>query len=883
MSNPLTGDFDAVLQVGGGTVNRLMATLHQNAFGNSKLPSFPHSVRLRLGEPRAVDGVRGILEGQIGVPRIQLIHGVTDRFVLEVGVRALFKPETGSTPFPTYIDGTVRAEYRIRDINPSCFGWSAYTAGKYLWIYVVKESVRFTGTAEDDANPAIQMVSMGAAQTAADHAAKEAAITRQAVYLLAKRFAAAPHPVSPRFRRGSMRSLREPSGASAVAVPLGLNGDPVGDIGTIENLLPDNSDFAIGISVGSIKSLADPALQQLTQPIPAIPVPVHVPTGPFLPDIDFSTVYHVNINPPTFEWLPFGSHAVIRIAFSGSAKTASIAPDATFEVTADLVLQFDAGNERLFLTPGFVGVNPHVSGLASGLVEGRVKGEMQKLLASKLIFACQQAQPSLNAMIARKQELIEQLQTLDGQAGAWFDWVNFLQDGIVLHGTIPLTRRARPVTTYDKTLDKNAFTALQSWIPGGRVDHLEWTWNWFAGQYQPGAATHDDRFLLKRAGGKLSPWGMAVNLSLPLPGLDGGGSVCLKVKGVHVDEVTGELVRVESIRRCHRFGIDPSVKARPDRGRLFLQDLPKEARDVPFPQLTIRAVAGASRSTAANTLLVYSDRGWNPEIERTLHAGLEGTRRRDAGLLLLVLFPDGALSHGRPDFLRDIEEFGRHAGIHTVVSEDVRGGWNRAFALDAGSGEVAWRLLTPTGGVTWMGKGGLSPRELTEALNHHLRPSAQVQATPAQYAAAVGSRVGIAALYTDPYEDDGDCPPLPVGRISVVPMVVAFVQGKSAASAATLRSLAARYGPDRDDHTEVIVVADGMNRDETARMKNELGFDFITMPDSRGEITDRFGVRAWPTTIRIEPGGLISAVRIGSTMESADDPSESSADRGGDA
>ena len=69
MPNPLTGDFDAVLQISGGTLNRLMASMHQNAFENPKLPSFPHSVRMRIGDDHAYEGVRGLVHAQVSVPR----------------------------------------------------------------------------------------------------------------------------------------------------------------------------------------------------------------------------------------------------------------------------------------------------------------------------------------------------------------------------------------------------------------------------------------------------------------------------------------------------------------------------------------------------------------------------------------------------------------------------------------------------------------------------------------------------------------------------------------------------------------------------------------------------------------------------------------------
>ena len=48
--NALTGDFDAVLQVSGGTLNRLLASMHQNGGTKTDRPTFPHSVTVTLGD-----------------------------------------------------------------------------------------------------------------------------------------------------------------------------------------------------------------------------------------------------------------------------------------------------------------------------------------------------------------------------------------------------------------------------------------------------------------------------------------------------------------------------------------------------------------------------------------------------------------------------------------------------------------------------------------------------------------------------------------------------------------------------------------------------------------------------------------------------------------
>ena len=88
MANPLTGDFDAVLQVSGTTVNRLLASMHQNAGDKPQLPSFPHLIGLRIGDPHPIDGMRGSIRAQVSAPQIELIHGADNKFHLEVSIRA---------------------------------------------------------------------------------------------------------------------------------------------------------------------------------------------------------------------------------------------------------------------------------------------------------------------------------------------------------------------------------------------------------------------------------------------------------------------------------------------------------------------------------------------------------------------------------------------------------------------------------------------------------------------------------------------------------------------------------------------------------------------------------------------------------------------------
>ncbi|MBA3356626.1 MAG: hypothetical protein H0U18_11970 [Pyrinomonadaceae bacterium] len=867
MPNPLTGDFEAVLQVSGATINRLLASMHQNASAKPNLPSFPHSVRMRVGDNRAIDGVRGSADVQVSVPHVELIHGVTDRFILEVGIRAWYRPDPGTSPLPTFIHGTVRAEYRIRDIDPACRGW-AKRAADYLWIRVVRDSVRFEGTAQEDESVLGGGISILPVDTAVVDAANMAKITKQIAGLLATRFEATPHPVSNRFRRGLLRSLNAPIGGSAVVTPIGLSGEPAGNIASVNNLLLEGADLAVAIDVGYIMSIVNPALDAIKTFSKT--VKVHVSTPWPAPDID--TVYHAGLHPPKVAWQAHGSYAVFNIKVSGWATTRSILANATFDVEENIFLYFDSGAGRLWLSPGSPGVKVHSSGLGSGEVASAVRDAVVKAVGPIVTAACAQAQPTLDGMTTRTQELSEQLQTLDDQATLGLDQAQFVKDGIVLRGWIGLESRHGLMVKFKKTVQQDGHSALESWIPGGRIDKFEWSWTW-TGSGKPGKATYDDRFLLRRPGGRVGRWGMALDLQMPLPGLDGWGTVCLKIKGVRVDSVTGQLVAVESTKRCTRFGLNIS-DALDQGGRLFLRDMPELSKRVPFPELSlVRAGVASDATRMANTLLLYVEEAWDEETASALKGGLEACGRYDAGLALLVLFREGLLAAAGPRLMAMVEEFARELGIAALVNEDVRGGWSRSLSLRSGTAGPAWGLISPEGTVTWTHQGHISPEHLTEALDSHLRRSPDVSPVEFRQSPEIGRQISSTALHPGFFElVESPCPPPPFGRLGGSESIVAFVQKDSASSHAQLRALTSKYEQrEGEPGPVVVVVVDGADEREAEALKNQLGFDFVTLPDPVGTITDRFGIGIWPTTITLDRVGTISGLETGVMAAELDD------------
>jgi hypothetical protein len=492
-----------------------------------------------------------------------------------------------------------------------------------------------------------------------------------------------------------------------------------------------------------------------------------------------------------------------------------------------------------------------------------VKNAILKEVRPLVQTACDQAQPSLDAMTSRTQELSQQLATLDDKAVVSLDQdALFTPDGMVLRGTISLARRSAPVVKFDKTAAEDAYNALESWIPGGRIDTFEWSWTW-SGSGASGTANRSDRFLLRRPAGKPGRWGAMLDLSTPLPGLDGNGSICLKLKGVRVDSVTGNLVRFESSTQCTRFGLNLAGIRNAD--SLYLRDMPELSKRVPFPQLALIGTKPASQAAgAANTLVLYVDEAWDRETAATLEGGLADCRRYDAGLSLLLLFREGVLEAGGARLVGEVEAFARSLGISAVVNEDVGGGWSRALGLQTGTGQSGWGLISPEGNALWTQQGRIESARLARVLDSHL------QRCPDPVPIAFGLKVGVGERVVSNTFNPGwfeptesHCPPLPLGARGGLGAgaVVAFVQKKSAASVGELRRIAAQ----RQDQVAPLVVAivHGADPREVEALKAEVGLEFVALSDVTGIITQRFGVEVWPTTMILDGSGTISAIDAG--------------------
>jgi hypothetical protein len=860
VGNGLTGDFDFVVEVSDATLDRLAATMHQNGFSDPAKPSLPHLAYFRI---EGVDGERGSVAAQVGVPHVVLIDGATDRFGVETGFRARYRADPGSAPLADVIHGTIRAVYRFEDIDPTCVGWSGI-AEDYIWLRLVDGSVTFDGTVYFDSLVA-HTVSPGDEQRIKQH------ITTYLAGLLAGQFQpATPHPIGRQHRFRRFRTLSHGSavGSAGVAIPFGLDDStPPGDLASLTTLFLDGHDLALAVSSDYIMR----AVQSQLDPLIGLQRDFHIhgDAGVYGGlEID----YHARLDTITGQWLgpaPFLPHlGIIQVTAAGSGWASrlyrsgvyNIGPGSASELAMGvsveqfLMLHFDEHAQGLSVSAmGAPTVSINYHGPFAGDIIPKAKATIGTQLQPVLNAALGQAQTEVNTFAAPDMTaaLVDVLSTIDAATGARFDDAVFGSEGLVLRGTIRLSPRHAPEVSFAKTPAGDGFDAIESWIPGGRVDGFQWAWRFYTNPIEvppgpPGTASESDSYQLRRRYGVRTRFGLPISPDQPLPGLDGQGRVCLTIKGVQVDSISGALVPVQSVIDCTDFGYE--VKMPVEVGPYSVVCDPFNGRaGAAAPEVGVMRV-GASRSTEAtqNTLVLYLHEAWNDDAVRSLTTAVEGCGRRGAGLLVMVLFREQALHTADSQLGGHIQHLAAALPAPIMVTEDLRQSWSQYLGLDTSDTELQWRLLIPDGAVTWLHRGPLDSDELRSVLDKLLVTSRPTQLVSFRPESSIGDRVTISLTA-------GDCPPVPLRRPGTTGSKLAFVDQTHAAVAAR-NAMRQR----RSDETPYIaVIVDGATAEDAKALAADLKHGLPVFADPDGTLTRAAGVRFTPSTLTLDADGRL--------------------------
>jgi hypothetical protein len=312
LANPLTGDFNAVVQVSVPTVNRLLASMHQNHGNEANLPRLPHRTVRKIPEKplgRSLANIKGRAQVQIGVPTVALIANVPRSANVSCWIRARYKPDPNSVSLPEFIHGKIAARFDVTQLK--LFG----------------ASFIFAAASSDDSQITFTESKLNSADSQ-----KVTGLIRD--FLRARGTAVLGLP--PDIPAGALdfRALIDGQGRQAVALPIMFAGAAPAS-GNLGQVFLDGSDFAIAVGKDAILTLMQPYINQFNQaPKPDEPV--------------LWATYKISMA-AALQWPDGGA---LTLTISGTAKTSAVAfPNATFEIRQSFTFTFNASTQSIAITP----------------------------------------------------------------------------------------------------------------------------------------------------------------------------------------------------------------------------------------------------------------------------------------------------------------------------------------------------------------------------------------------------------------------------------------------------------------------------------------------------------------------------------------------------
>lgn len=572
MANNLTGNYDAVLLVRVAKINAILATLHQNGACDDASPTFPHSVTTRLGDPPKIlqpplvdvagwfnetfqeigrgpdpDGgpsvldtsppgaaqvlrkafadlqaaradaiapppgptVRGTVRAQLSAPSISLPAGTTSEVTVHVHARADYKPDPNTLALPEPVHGEVQVTYSALVKSLTHYG----SPRKLLEVNVPQDDAKI----QFHPAPGVTLTPFDLAQ-----------LLTQIRKLVREGF----EPVTTQLPNDfPFSQFKELGGGQAMALPLSLTsgvGQP-NALGTVaQNFL--NDDFSIGVSREFVERQLKPTLDQLRQF--RVNFSISISFGLFSVGL---TTYHISVRDAALQWNAGSLDLVLNVN-----ATASLAPDYDITIRQRLLLSLNVSSQSVIL--GASG-DPQisVSGTGGGFIKDRIKNAFIPVRDAQLPGAQDFINARLTGSDGAAATINEGLRSIDTSSGATFIGLRITPDGLILDGRLTTKGRSAPSVVFEETRDGTAFTALKSWIPGGRIDRFEWSWimqnpvSVWGGHV--GTKTEDHRFLLPKP--------------QPAPGplQEVLGDVCLRISGTRTDS-NGNQVAVTAGRMC---------------------------------------------------------------------------------------------------------------------------------------------------------------------------------------------------------------------------------------------------------------------------------------------------------------------------------------------
>lgn len=868
MANPYTGDYPAVVQIAVRQLNALLGTLHQNGDQDTPL-KLMHSVATRIGDPRrrlpdvgafgdwlvayqrartgrgltdlrdqltatappgavrmftdAFEGfdrdwelelppdvVRGRAKLQVSSITVTVPDGSSTEVVIRAAVRAQYYPDPGTTELPPSVHGEVRATFDVRQ--------TPHGTGRRLLIRPSAQDAKIDFTAAPGSGLSPSAVSRIAAEVRK--------FIREGVSLL-------PVDLPHDFAFADFKGLG--SGPNqVVALPYQLSGGPPAPAGlhSITQSFLGSSGFGFAVSKEQVNTLIDvEAIREAVRNRPPLTFTISTIFGGSV-----SVKYRLRFSSgPT---LTFKTGA-IEIAGRVAAETdTSWAPNGFVSFRQRVVLVLDPGSQRISLERAG---EPEVDEswfIPHSRATSVVRTELDNALA--------QNRPAIRKVFDdARSGLTRGLRTFDTAASASYTGVEITPEVVLVRGEIHGQARRPPVVKVEETHGGAAFTALNSWIPAGTIGRFVWTWvehshpaSIWSGVQKTVVDEH--RFILPKPAGLASV-----------------SQICLRIEGTQITP-SGQQSSVAAGTTCQvqepEFGIDIPSWWRPVAIPIWRPGL---ADTVPLNQAiaghTSVAAFPGDTSPQRNALVYFVDDQWDRPLDPLVDAWRQA--RSSPSLVVTVVVPTGTFDAPRGEVERRLGL--PHDGLPAVhITQDDDGGWTQTFGV---SRMPSMFLINARHEFVWKHEGEPPPGELAAVLDTLEDPPTPSHFRPLRLTVAPGEAAPNARFH------DGEHA-YALHRFRGRDVLLTFWQSWSAPCLSELQRLQQMHQEGRDAPF-IVGFHGGAKSEAVDEIRKRLRLTFPLAQDHQQRIARRYGVRCWPTTVKIDADGCVEHVQFGTAHD----------------
>lgn len=886
MANNMTGGFDAVVQLAVRQIDGVLATLHQNGANPDATLKLLHSASVRVGDGRphhpldvdvfgewvlehqtsrppidshdlrtqlvtaAPPGVSRRLEaafdqlGEIFIPpevvrgrvKLQLASatlsvptGSTSEVTIHVHVRGHYAPDLNTTDMPAPIHGEVQAVFEVRKVDT--------TTGRRLLIKPSSQDAK------------IQFIAAPGSGLSAGDAGKIATQVRKA---LRESFTLVPVDLPADFPFAEFKGVGGGSG-QAVALPLQLsqNAPPPGGIQSITTSFVGTAGFAFGIGKEFVRSVFQPTIDNLLQFKQDFTISVPIWWDP---------TYHYSVTGVELQFNERNIDLIVR----GKATTSNFGwPNYNNIVVKQrfaLLMLFDT----LFIQAG--DYEPEVSGVSS-----RAVGAIKSAVIAQRNQALPPAQTALNEQLRGAKTRLDRALRLFGpsasascragfsedSAASTSGGIAITPDGVVIRGdvrtgTIPMA----PIVEIAPIEPGKTYSALNSWIPGGRIDRMIWSWveqspivAW-GGVVKEHADEH--RFILSIPPFQHGhgPFGSVV------------GSVCLRLEGTRIlpDGSTQSVVAgTTCMVPAPEVMMDAPAWWEPVMLPIWQPGPTREgtAKDAIAGHITVQSDSTATQALSHNSLVYFADWQSHSPID-VLAAALGQMHRKSISLAAVIVAPVGTFDGRRADIEAKLASLRDKFAVPLQLTEDHEGGWTRTFAV---SKVPSVYLINARREFVWSYEGEPEAKELAAALDRHLTAAPIPMPQPLRLGVAIGDAAPD-ALFNESRGEQ-----LALHRMRGQRVMLTFWQSWSEPCLKELSRLQQLHAGGGKDVPLIVGFHGGKDEKSIETIRKQLGLTFLLVHDGEHQVARKYGVRCWPTTVSIGAHGHVEHVQFGLAAE----------------